>query len=241
MAVEAQRARVSVEASQAHALSGGGQLEPRVEVGMRHDAGDGRTGTGAEVGGGMRYTNAAQGLTLEGRGRVLLGHNGDYEDWGLGGLLQLSGGRDGHGLSFSLQPTWGATGSRAAQVWAQEAARTVSQAGRQGPRNGQVEMNLGYGLGWDEVMMTPYGRFTLTNGPARVYRLGSRMQLGGGMTFNMEGTREETAERLVNHGLRMQFGVQVNDWLRVNLEGLRQQNQAQALNHGIKLEIGLGF
>ncbi len=239
MTVEARRLRLGLEASHTHQLADGHQLVPTLEVGMRHDGGDGRTGTGAEIGGGMRYTNGANGLTVESHGRVLVGHSGDYEDWGISGAVRLVPGSGGQGLSFSLQPTWGATASRASQVWAQEAAATVKTASTPTPRNGQMDMNLGYGLGWDEMLVTPYSQVTLTNGPARSYRLGSRMQLGGGMTFNLEGIREETAARLVNHGIRLHFGV--GDRTTVSLEGSRQQTANQTFTNGIKVQVGLSF
>ncbi len=237
--IEARRLRLGLEASHTHRLAGGSQLVPTLEVGMRHDAGDGRTGTGAEVGGGLRYTDAARGLTVESHGRVLVGHSGDYQDWGVGGAVRLETGHDGQGLSFSLQPTWGATASRASQVWAQEAATTVAAASTPARQNGQVDMNLGYGLGWDEMLVTPYSQVTLTNGSARAYRLGSRMRFGGGMTLNLEGIREETAARLVNHGIRLQFGV--SDRTTLSLEGTRQETATQAFNHGINLKLGLSF
>ena len=235
--VESRRTRLSLEASHTHTLAGGGQLVPTVEVGMRNDAGDGRTGTGAELGGGLRYTDSARGLTVESRGRVLVGHTGDYHDWGLSGAVKFATGSGGRGFSLSLQPSWGSTGSRAAQVWSQEAATMPVAASP--PRNGQVDVDLGYGLGWDEFLVTPYGRMTLTNSPARSYRVGGRMRLGGQMTLDLEGTREETAARLVNHGIRLQFGL--GPRLTFSLEGTRKQTTAQALNHGIKLQVGLGF
>ncbi len=237
--IGARRLRLGLEASRTHLLAGGGQLVPTLEVGMRHDAGDGRTGTGAEVGGGLRYTDAANGLTVESHGRVLLGHSGDYQDWGIGGAVRLAAGRGGHGLSFNLQPAWGAAASRVSQVWAQEAATTVAAAATPVRQNGRVDMNLGYGLGWEEMLVTPYSQVTLTNGSARAYRLGSRMRLGGGMTLNLEGIREETAARLVNHGIRLQFGV--SDRTTFSLEGTRKETATQALNHGITLQLGLDF
>ncbi len=201
--LEARRLRLGLEASRTHQLAGGGQLMPTLEVGMRHDAGDGRTGTGAELGGGLRYTSAANWLTVESHGRVLVGHSGDYQDWGIGGAVRLAAGQDGHGLSFSLQPAWGATASRVSQVWAQGAAAPASAVSR--PRDGRVDMNLGYGLGWEEMLVTPYSQVTLTNGPVRAYRLGSRMRLDDRLLLNLEGTRQETAAQPVDHGVLLKI------------------------------------
>ena len=105
-----------------------------------------------------------------------------------------------------------------------------------------MDLDIGYGVGWgEEVLVVPYGRMTVTNSPARTWRLGSRMSVGSGMTLNIEGVREETAARLVNQGLRLNFGVGLSNGVRLDLEGLRQQNAAEALNHGVKVQIGLEF
>ena len=207
MKVESRRMRLGLEASRTHKLADGGQLIPTVEVGMRHDAGDGRTGTGAEVGGKVQYIDPAHGLTVESHGRVLVGHGGGYEDWGIGGLVRLDAGSDGQGLSFSLQPTWGATASRVAQVWAQEAATTVSQSAAPQSRDGRVDMNLGYGLNWGEALVTPYSRLTLTNSRTRAWRLGSRVNVGSQFSLNLEGTRQETVNQPVDHGIMVQIGL----------------------------------
>jgi len=164
-------------------------------------------GTGAEVGGSMRYTDAANGLTIESHGRVLLGHGGDYEDWGIGRSVPLDVGQDGHGLSFSLQPTWGATASRVAQVWAQEAATTVSESAASRSRDGRVDVNLGYGLGWAEALVTPNSQLTLTNSQTRACRLGSRVRLSNRLLLNLEGTRQETAAQPVDHGILIRIGM----------------------------------
>ena len=244
--VEARRARFGLEVAHTHVFAGGGQFTPSVEVGMRHDAGDGRTGTGAEVGGGLRYTDAAWGLTVESRGRLLLGHTGGYKDWGLGGSVKFeSGGGGGRGLSLSLRPTWGSVASRVDQLWSQEASVVVpgSGGGRVlGRRSGRMDLDIGYGMGWgDEVLVTPYSRFTVASGSARTYRVGGRMDVGSGVALNVEGIREETVARLVNQGMRLRFGVGLSNGVRLAVEGMRQQNAAEALNHGVKLRIGWDF
>ena len=80
--IEAQRLRLALEGSHERPLASGGSLTPSFEVGLRHDGGDGATGTGLELGGGLRYVNPALGLTVEGRGRVLAAYEEDYEGMG---------------------------------------------------------------------------------------------------------------------------------------------------------------
>ena len=56
--------------ARAFALGGGAVVTPSLELGLRHDGGDAETGTGVEVGGGVRYADAASGLSVEGRARA---------------------------------------------------------------------------------------------------------------------------------------------------------------------------
>ena len=66
---DASRVRVIVEGARAFALGGGAVVTPSLELGLRHDGGDAETGTGVEVGGGVRYADAASGLSVEGLAR----------------------------------------------------------------------------------------------------------------------------------------------------------------------------
>ncbi len=108
--VNAWRLRLVLEGSHKWALASGGSLTPSLELGLRHDGGDGLTGGGVEIGGSLRYRDPATGLTVEGNGRVLTGKD-DYREWGLGGSLRLDPEAGGRGLSFSLAPAWGDTAS----------------------------------------------------------------------------------------------------------------------------------
>ena len=92
-----------------------------MELGLRQDGGDGITGGGIEIGGGLRYHDPAAGLAVEGGGRVLTGQ-GDYREWGLGGSLRLDPGAGGRGLSFSLAPAWSDTASGVERLWDQDVA-----------------------------------------------------------------------------------------------------------------------
>ena len=98
------RLRMTLEAAHARALAGGAVLTPSVAVGLRRDGGSGATGSGVEVAGGLSWRDASRRLTLEGRGRALVGHGGGTEEWGVGGLLRVDPGEDGRGLWLSFAP-----------------------------------------------------------------------------------------------------------------------------------------
>ena len=208
MNVDASRIRVMVEGTHKHELDNGAILRPTVEVGLRHDAGDGRTGTGAEIGGSLRFTHPAQRLMLEGRWRVLVAHSGDYGDWGVSGTVRFEPGVGGRGLAVSLQPSYGATANRVAALWAQETA-VGTTASAATPRDSQMNVTVSYGLDWADGMLTPYSRLLLTDAQTQAYRIGSRLQMSDGLAFNLEGLRQQTAAQPVDHGIMLKLQL---DW-----------------------------
>ena len=126
--LKASRQRLMLEGSHVRKLDSGATFTPSIEVGMRYDGGDGETGSSIETGGGLRYADPASGLTIEGRAGTVLAHGGDYEEWGVSGLLRLDPGAAGLGFSLSVQPAWGPDGQRrAADVGERDAARLGGQ------------------------------------------------------------------------------------------------------------------
>ena len=106
LAVRTHRLRGAVEGARAFALAGGAAFTPSVELGMRLDGGDGETGAGVELGGGLDYAHPALGLSADVAGRVLLAHEG-----GDGGLERGRCGTAGTGFGP------GAVAAPGALVW----------------------------------------------------------------------------------------------------------------------------
>ena len=74
------RLRLILQGERVFEAGNGARVTPSAEVGLRHDGGDAETGTGIEVGAGVRYT--AGPLTVEGQVRSLVAHeDSDYEEW----------------------------------------------------------------------------------------------------------------------------------------------------------------
>ncbi len=195
--VNANRLRLALEGSHEQALASGGSLTPSLELGLRHDGGDGITGTGIEIGGSLRYRDPAAGLTIEGNGRVLAGQS-DYREWGLGGSLRLDPGAEGRGLSFSLFPAWGETASGVERLWDQDVAELASDDGTANDNVPQMRLDgeLGYGFGalGGQGLLTPYGGFALADEGSRRYRIGGRFEIGSSLNLSLEGERREPAD-----------------------------------------------
>lgn len=199
-----QRVRAALEGSHECPLGDGRMLLPTFEVGLRHDSGDGLEGTGFEVGAGVRYTDPSRGLTVEGRGRYLVAHSDDYDEWGFQGSVRVDPSSDRRGLALSLVPGWGVYQSGLNQLWSRDAENMLSLS-RDRSTKGRLEVEIDYGLpaAGGHGLLTPYVRLSLGDGDEN-YRLGSRFELGTELSLHVESGRLGDMQGESNHGIRLQ-------------------------------------
>ena len=196
---DASRVRLVLEGGRRFALSDTATLRPTLELGLRQDGGDAETGTGFEVGGGVSYSDAASGLSLEAKARMLVAHaDSDYEEWGASATARLDPGERGRGLSFSLVPTIGATSSASERLWGAQDARALTPGGEfEAARGLTAEAGYGMALFGDRFTGTPNLGFGMSDGGARDYRLGWRLTSAirgdPGFEVNLDAVRREAA------------------------------------------------
>ena len=90
---DASRVRLVLVGARAFDMGGGTTFRPSLELGVRHDVGDAETGAGVELGGGVAFTDAGSGLSVEAKARMLLAHaDSDYEEWGARARCASAGG-----------------------------------------------------------------------------------------------------------------------------------------------------
>ena len=204
--IDATSIRIAVEATRSRRLAGGGIFEPSVEVAARHDGGDGETGGGAEVGGALRYRNPATGLTADGRIRALMGQGGNYEEWGISGTVRVAPGTDGQGLSFSVSPGYGDSGSGIQELWrhglTDENDATTDYAMK-------LDARVGYGFGFilneHHGILTPYSE--LTYGTTDSYRMGLNWAAGTRFDLTLLGERREPSTDPAEHAVLLKGEV----------------------------------
>ena len=203
------RMRLILEGQREYRLSGGGTITPALELGVRRDGGDAETGTGIET--GARIVFKRQNLAVEGAVRTLLSHEDEeYGEWGASASIRLEPGRDGRGLSFSVAPSWGTTGSAAERLWGLDDTRGLApdgefEAGR------RIDARVGYGLPvfGGRFTGTPEFGLGLSDG-VRDYRIGWRLvPVGGGFgPFASFGITMEAARKVASRGeAESRFGV----------------------------------
>ena len=181
------RLRVSLESERVFTVGETAKLTPRAEVGVRHDAGDAETGTGLEIGAGLSYV--AGPLTVEGQVRMLVAHQDrGYEEWGASGAIRITPSASGHGLTLTIAPEWGRTGSATEQLWSARDA-TALGTDRMFERDARLALDAGYGVGVGRGVLTPYAGLTLGDAGNRTVRTGMRWQVAPNAVFGLEGTQ----------------------------------------------------
>ena len=179
----AQRLRLALESRMHWRVAAYGSLQPNVELGVRWDGGDGETGPGAEVAGGLTYVDERYGLHVEARGRRLLAHRAEQMGlWG-GSLMVRRQSADRRGLQVALGPSWGEANSQVESLWR---GQLMGAAGTE-PSWTPSELTLtsGYGLSLSAAsQLTPF----VEAGTGRMQRLrvGTRWDWTGAGTRQVE-------------------------------------------------------
>jgi len=210
------RLRLGLEGTWRGLAIGTGTLEPRLEVGVRHDGGDAETGFGLDLGGGLAWSDPGTGIEAEVSGRGLLTHEaGGFRERGIAGSFgwDPAPGSD-RGPSLTLTQTMGVSARGGADALLGRTTLEGLAANDDGDelQRRRLELKLGYGF-------AAFGdRFT------------SRPEAGFGMSDT--GRDYGLAWRLVRDRRRGDIGS-----LEFALEARRREND----NDNARPEHSLGF
>ena len=201
------RLRLVAQGERDFVLAEQGTLTPSAELGLRYDGGDAETGVGVEFGAGLRYMVGS--FTIEARARTLVAHQASgYEEWGASAAVRLAPSASGRGLSVSIAPTWGRTGSASEWLWS---ARDMGELEGGGgfEADGRIEARMGYGfaLPHDRGLLTPYFALTLGSEGGRTMRGGARWLLDSDLAVTLDATRTESAGAEAGNDVRVQAAL----------------------------------
>ncbi len=202
---ESSRVRAVLDGSRTFSFASGAALTPKLELGVRHDAGDAETGTGLEVGAGLGYADPSRGLDMALRVHGLAVHAADgYDEWGVSGQISLVPGDAGRGLSMSLTPSWGVDPSGSERLWALPASSGLAANGEAEPSS-RFDAEVGYGMALlgDRFTGTPNVGFGMSD-TARDYRIGWRLTSANasGFEIGLDATRREAVnDNDAEHGV----------------------------------------
>lgn len=152
------RLRIGAEAMHVIGMADDSTVTPYGEVNLRYDGGDGVTGSGLELAGGVRIM--ANAFSLDARGHMVAAHSAeDFSESGVTLMATLNPSHGMTGLSMSLAPSWGETTRSQSLVWADSATGSLPFSTGFGSQNGfAMNANIGYGflINRDRHLMKPY-------------------------------------------------------------------------------------
>ena len=200
---EVTRLRLGLEAAWPVRFADGAALVPSLELGLRHDGGDAETGYGADLGGGVAWSDPGRGISAEFRGRGLLSHEATgFRERGLSGALSWEPVAGGRGPRLSLTQTVGGAsrGGMYALLERETLAGLAANDNGDDLRQRRLELRFGYGFGafGDRFTWTPEAGFGLSDG-GRDYTLGWRLLRRstasdiGSLELSFDARRQESA------------------------------------------------
>ncbi len=168
------------------------QFVPRFEIGVRHDGGDAETGLGADVGGGLSWTDASLGLQAEVRARGLLTREaGGFRERGFAGALSWDPTPASDlGPSISFRHAVGAEASGGVEALLRPETLRIADAADDkgdglGPRTFGAKFGYGFamfgghltgspelGLGWREGQLETTLGWRLSSAQTGAFELG---------------------------------------------------------------------
>ena len=203
LAAAVQRLRLGVEFSMPFATGDRNVLTPFLDVGGRWDGGDGQTGGGVEVAGGVRYRGPMGGVEVKARSLAAHGAQGVAET-GVAATVFVEPGSGAGGLRMSLSPRWGDAESRDVFWRPDYALRRIAHEPRE--PEWTLDGRVGYGARWrEDGLLTPFGEFDLGRRGESRSRVGLSYErdepLAGSMRIDLFG------ERLVRTGHQAEGAV----------------------------------
>ena len=199
------RLRLGLEGFWRGAKLGAGILEPRLEIGVRHDGGDAETGFGIDLGSGLVWWNPALGIRAEVSGRGLLTHeSAGFRQRGFSGSLAWDPRPDsGRGPRLTVSQTLGLAASGGVEALLNRRTLAGLAAGGDGDDLGhrRLDVRMGYGLGviGDRFTWMPEVGLGLTHA-GRELTLGWRLTpdgrqgaIGGSLEFGFEARYQQSA------------------------------------------------
>ena len=201
---QVQLARLAAEVSRSFAVENG-LLRAALDLGWRirsvsdTDDQDGQQqavteqndGGGAELAGRLHWLSTDGSLSATVDTRVLLG-GGHHREWGIGGHLRLTPSRrDGEGMSLTLQPSFGVTGTKLDKLWSLSGNSDLAIHNNQ--PNARLDAQLAYGfpLG-NNALLTPYTELTWEE-TTNAYGAGLRYHLNPSLELDLKGARHHRA------------------------------------------------
>ena len=202
--------RFAIEGTQERKMETGATLTPYGELGVRWDGGEGDTGTGLELGGGLKLLAPCLCQTLDASARYLALHESGRKEWGVGMSIRRDLNYDGTGMSYGASLSHGKTGSEVETLWESSVAGRADEADRLATRLAtRLAAEVGYGLYGADGIYTPYTGLGLVDNGSRDYSIGIRYTGEAALSLRLDISRFEKIDKSPDHRIMLTGQV---DW-----------------------------
>ena len=192
MNVSVGRIKLGFEGERMIVVDDGSTFSVFGQVSGRHDSGDGDTGSGVELSGGVRYDTAGR-IRFEAKARLLSLHSAeDYEENGVSFSAIVQPRPDGSGMSLALSSYLG-TGMGANNRPLEQGYGYPGRLQEFGTETDAwgMDARLGYTLGVQRLsgLLTPFAKFDMAGANSHGMRMGIRYDLantGAAERLNLE-------------------------------------------------------
>ena len=202
MNVDVGRVKLAFEGERVISMEDGNRFAVFGQVGGRHDSGDGESGSGVELMGGVRYDTAGR-IRVEAKARLLSLHSaGGYDENGVSLSAIVRPRADGTGASLALSSYLG-TGMSGNNASLEQGygypGRRMEDLGLETDAWG-MDARIGYALKVRRLsgLLTPFASFDMAGNDGRGMRMGLRYDLasrGGATMLNLEFTGGQEYDR----------------------------------------------
>ena len=202
MNVDVGRVKLAFEGERVISMENGNRFAVFGQVGGRHDSGDGETGSGVELMGGVRYDSAGR-FRVEAKARLLSLHSaGGYDENGVSLSAIVRPRPDGSGMSLALSSYLG-TGMSANNASLEQGygypGRRMEDYGFESDAWG-MDARIGYALKVRRLsgLLTPFASFDMAGDDGHGMRMGLRYDLasqGNATMLNLEFTGGQEYDR----------------------------------------------
>ena len=195
--VTATRVRVGIEA-----IRSAGSARPFLSVMARHDGGDGETGGGLEVAGGLRYEHPVRRLEITAEGRALAVHSAQVRrEFGIALSAMVPPRTDLTGFSLKVESRFGADARRSNPLWGNAMPWDTPSRQALARQVWTMGWDIGYGFRTHAGVATPF--VELDAGPTgRAAALGTRYRFAAGpdqIDIELSGGVEERLGGVYTH------------------------------------------
>ena len=204
MQIDTGHYRIGFEGSYNQNLASGSYMNQKLMIGLRSDFKNQQSIYGMEVSSNFSF-DSPLGVSLTADGSMFVIEQGEIQKWSVLGTLNFDKNKDQLGTILEISPSYGQMYEENTQsLWSKDILESVSESG-QYMDGFEVTTNLGYGIGiFDHTgKLTPFSGIDFAEDSNNKFHIGTRVQLGNDLNFEMTGTQEFNYEGSISQKIQL--------------------------------------